>query len=159
MTDRFKYKKPSHWKIGTGARPPIYVSEKFEYYDHIYDEKFDFSKSDKKWKKTRGGALSLEPRIKYDFREGVPGPGRYEPDLKPIKQKAPAYFLGEKNNVNSLNLQTGTTDIVGPGAYDVIQSKKTSKHADFPKWTIGNDKRKGLNLKTWTKHETYHLYS
>ena len=26
--------------------------------------------------------MPLEPRIKYDFKEGVPGPGRYEPSLK-----------------------------------------------------------------------------
>jgi hypothetical protein len=159
VNDKFKYKKPSNWKIGTGQRPPIYSTEKFEYFDHVYDEKHDLAKSEKRWKKTKGGAMSLEPRIKYDFREGVPGPGRYEPDLKPIREKAPAYFLGEKNNFNSLNLMTGTNDIVGPGAYDVVESKKTSKHTELPKWTIGNDIRKGLNLKTWTKNETYHVYS
>ncbi len=159
ISDKYKYKKSSEWKIGTGARPPIYVSEKFDYYDHIYDDKYDFSKKDKKWKKIRGGALSLEPRVKYDFREGVPGPGRYEPEVKSIKKKAPAYFLGEKANFNSLNLITGTNDIVGPGAYDVLKAKKTSKHTDNPQWTIGNDKRKGLNLKIWTKNETYHNYS
>jgi hypothetical protein len=103
--------------------------------------------------------MPLEPRIKYDFREGVPGPGRYEPDIKPIKNKAPAYYLGEKSNNNVLNLQIGTNEIVGPGKYDVEQSKKTSRHTDSPKWTVGKDKRKGLNYKTWTKNETYHLYS
>jgi hypothetical protein len=159
VTDRYKYKEPSKWKIGTGPRPPIYSGEKFDYYEHIYDENYDFAKSHKKWKKTKGGAMSLEPRIKYDFREGIPGPGRYEPDIKPIKTKAPAYYLGEKTNFNSLNLLTGTNDIVGPGTYNVQGSKKTSKHQENPKWTIGNDKRKGLDNKVWTKNETYHLYS
>lgn len=103
--------------------------------------------------------MSLEPRIKYDFREGVPGPGRYEPDIKPVKPKQPAYYLGEKTNFNSLKILTGTNEIVGPGQYDVRAAKKTSKHTDPPQWTIGRDKRKGLNYKTWTKNETYHLYS
>ena len=103
--------------------------------------------------------MSLEPRIKHDFKEGFPGPGRYEPDIANVKPKQPAYFLGEKTNYNSLNLKTGTNDQVGPGLYDVVNSKKTSKHVEPAKWTIGNDKRKGLNYKCWTKNETYHLYS
>jgi hypothetical protein len=159
ITDKYKYNEASKWKIGTGERPPIYKGEKFEYYDHIYEDKYDFTKSPKKWQKTKGGAMSLEPRIKYDFREGVPGPGRYEPNIKPIKQKAPAYYLGEKSNYNSLNLQIGTNDLVGPGKYGVENSKKTSRHTDSPKWTMGKDVRKGPGSKTWTKNETYHLYS
>lgn len=93
------------------------------------------------------------------MKEGNPGPGRYDSSIKPIKSKAPAYHLGEKTNFNSLNLLTGTNDLVGPGTYDVIESKKTSKHTDAPLWTLGKDKRKGLNYKTWTKNETYHLYT
>jgi hypothetical protein len=103
--------------------------------------------------------MSLEPRIKYDFKEGVPGPGRYEPDVSIVKTKQPAYFLGEKSGYNSLNLLTGTNELVGPGQYDVINAKKTSKHVEPSKWTIGNDKRKGLNNKCWTKNETYYVYS
>jgi hypothetical protein len=56
-------------------------------------------------------------------------------------------------------LLVGTNELVGPGKYEVESSKKTSKHKDSPKWTIGKDKRKGLNYRTWTKNETYHLYS
>jgi hypothetical protein len=125
----------------------------------IYDDKYDFAKSKKKWKKITGGAMLLEKRIKYDYREEVPGPGRYEPQIKNVVQRAPSYYLGEKSNFNSLNLNTGTNEVVGPGAYDVVEAKKTSKHHDSPKWTIGKDKRKGLNLKTWTKNETYQNYS
>ena len=103
--------------------------------------------------------MSLEPRIKYDYREGVPGPGRYEPDVKNVKKKAPAYFLGEKTNFNSLNLLIGTNENVAPGEYEVLQSKNTSKHQNGPIYSFGKDNRKGLNYKTWTKNETYHLYS
>ncbi len=117
--------------------------EKYDHYDQIYDDKFDFGKSHKKWKKVTGGAMLLEKRIKYDYKEDVPGPGRYEPDIKPVTQRAPAYYLGEKSNVTSLNLMIGTNEVVGPGAYDVVEAKKTSKHNDSPKWTIGKDKRKG----------------
>ena len=34
--------------------------------------------------------------IKYDYRETVPGPGRYEPSYKLTKPKSYKYFIGEK---------------------------------------------------------------
>jgi Sperm-tail PG-rich repeat len=76
-----------------------------------------------------------------------------------IKKKAPAYFLGEKSNKDCLELHVGTNDLIGPGAYKPEESKKPSKHTDSPKWTIGKSKRKGLNLKVWTKNETYAVVS
>ena len=94
-------------------------------------------------------------QIKYDFREGNPGPGRYEPEIQPIKKKAPAYFLGEKSNNDVLKLHVGTNDLIGPGAYKPENSKKPSKHEEFPHWTLPKSQRKGLNLKVWTKNETY----
>ncbi len=137
----------------------MHRGEHFEYYDHKYDEKYDFAKVPKKWKTIKGGAISLEPRIKHDYREQAPGPGRYEPTIKFSKPKSPSYFLGERTNMNSLDLITGTNEIVGPGTYNTEAKIITSKHVDEPKWTIGRDKRKGMNYKTWTKNETYHLYS
>ncbi len=103
--------------------------------------------------------MSLEPRIKYDFKEGVPGPGRYEPNVQPVKPKNPAYILGEKATNHALDLQIGTNALVGPGHYDVVNSKKTSRHVEPATWTFGNDKRKGLNYKCFTKNETYYQYS
>lgn len=103
--------------------------------------------------------MSLEPRIKFDFREGTPGPGRYEPNIRPVRPKSPCYFMGEKTNSNTLKLMTGTNELVAPGTYDVANAKKTSKHKELPKWTLGRDKRRGLKNTTWTKNETYHLYS
>lgn len=167
MTDKFKFKKvknffnkqSSDWKIGTSQREPLQKGERFDHYDRTYDENYDFGKIPKKWKSVRGGAISLEPRIKYDFREQVPGPGRYDPTVKYSKPKPPAYYLGERTNINTLDLITGTNEIVGPGSYNTDANKKTSKHVDVPNWTIGKEERKGMNLKTWTKNETYHLYS
>ena len=98
-------------------------------------------------------------QIKYDFKEGAPGPGRYEPDMKGVKTKFPAYFFGEKTNLNSLNLMVGTNEIVGPGAYKVEKAGFTSIHQIAPKYTLPKDKRKGLNNKVFTKNETYYLYS
>ena len=40
------------------------------------------------WSKVKGGAMPLEARIKYDYRETVPGPGRYEPSYKLTKPKS-----------------------------------------------------------------------
>ena len=135
------------------------MGEKFDFYDHLYNEKDDFGKIPKRWIKTAGGAMSLEPRIKYDFREGVPGPGRYEPDIKIVRPKTPSYYLGEKTNSYSLKLFTGTTDMVAPWTYKVEKAKKTSIHSEPPIWTLGKDKRRGLSNKTWTKNETYYCYS
>lgn len=101
----------------------------------------------------------MEPRNKYDFREHVPGPGRYDPTIKYSKPKSPAYYLGERTNMNSLDLVTGTNEIVGPGSYNTDANIKTSKHMEVPRWSIGKDIRKGMNLTTWTKNETYQLYS
>lgn len=79
--------------------------------------------------------------------------------MKPVKPKAPAYYLGEKTNFNSLNLLIGTNEIVAPGEYEVLTAKKTSKHINPPVFSIGKAERQGLNNKTWTKNETYHIYS
>ena len=160
-------------------------NEKYEYFNHTYSEKDDLSRLPKKWDKTKGGAIALEPRIKYDYRESVPGPGRYDPSLKLTKPHSYTYFIGEKYKTLTLNLLTGTDSVVGPGKYDVVYSmndlelakdknkkqdwgknlrevkrnKYTSIHQDPPIWSIGKDKRKGLFNKTWTKNETYEIYS
>ncbi len=52
--------------MGTGSRPPIYQNEQYEFYHHEYDEALDFSKQPKKWSKTVGGAMTLEPRVKIN---------------------------------------------------------------------------------------------
>ena len=160
-------------------------NEIYDYYNHFYTEKNDLSKLPKKWNKTKGGSISLEPRIKYDYREVVPGPGRYDPSYKYTKPHSYTYFMGEKFKTLTLNLLTGTDSVVGPGKYDVVYSmndleiakdkdkkkiwnktfnevkrnKYTSIHQDPPIWSIGKNKRKGLFNKTWTKNETYEIYS
>ena len=94
--------------------------------------------------------------------------------------------MGEKYKNLTLNLLTGTDKVVGPGKYDIVYSmndledkdkdknnkknwakklkevkrnKYTSIHQDPPIWSLGKDKRKGLFNKTWTKNETYEIYS
>jgi hypothetical protein len=95
--------------------------------------------------------------------------------------------MGEKYKTLTLNLLTGTDNVVGPGKYDIVYSmndlenkdgkdkndikswgkklrevkrnKYTSIHLDAPIWSIGKDKRKGLFNQTWTKNETYEIYS
>ena len=42
---------------------------------------------------------------------------------------------------------------------EVKRNKYTSIHKDVPIWSIGKDKRKGLFNRTWTKNETYEIYS
>ena len=126
----------------------------------------------------------MEPRIKYDFRENVPGPGRYDPSCKLTKPDGFTYIMGEKYKTLTLNLLTGTDKVVGPGKYDIVYSmndlegkdkknsknktknlrevkrnKYTSVHRNAPIWSLAKDKRKGLFNKTWTKNETYEVYS
>jgi hypothetical protein len=129
--------------------------------------------------------MPLEARIKYDFREATPGPGRYDPSLKLTKPHSYTYIMGEKYKTLTLNLLTGTDKVVGPGKYDIVYSmndlvgnskkekirdwgkklsevkrnKYTSIHQTHPIWSVGKDKRKELYNRTWTKNETYEIYS
>ena len=93
------------------------------------------------WTKVKGGAMPLEARIKYDFRETVPGPGRYEPSYKLTKPKSYKYFIGEKFKTLTLNLLTGTDKMVGPGKYDIVYSMND---------LIGNSKKDGKKV-NWGK--------
>ena len=181
----YKFPHSQKWKIGDSKRGPLNYKEHYEYFNHLYTEKDDLSRLPKKWNRTKGGAIALEPRIKYDYRESVPGPGRYDPSYKYTKPHSFTYFMGEKFKTLTLNLLTGTDTVVGPGKYDIVYSmndleiakdknkkkdwsknlrdvkrnKYTSIHEDPPIWSMGKDKRKGLFNKTWTKNETYEIYS
>ncbi len=83
----------------------------------------------------------MEPRIKYDYRETVPGPGRYDPSYKFTKPHAYTYFIGEKFKTLTLNLLTGTDSVVGPGKYDIVYSMNDLE--------IAKDKKKKKN---WNKN-------
>ncbi len=58
-----------------------------------------------------------------------------------------------------LKLNVGTNNQIGPGAYKPENSKKTSRHLEYPHWTLPKSIRKGLGLKVWTKMETYSIES
>ena len=49
--------------------------------------------------------------------------------------------------------------MVGPSSYRAEEAKKNSRHQDFPVWSFAKSERKGLFNKTWTKNETYEIYS
>ena len=141
----YKYKKTQKWKIGDSQRAPLHPGEKYAYYKYKYNKKDDLSRLPKKWGKILGGSIGLEPKIKYDFRERSPGPGRYDPIIR-------------LKTLTFKNL-SGTNEVVGPSSYKVENSRHTSIHRDFPVWSIGKDPRKGLFNRTWTKNETYEIYS
>ena len=92
-----KFSKPPEWKIGTGNRSPLYSNEIYNFYKYPYDQNSDLSLIPKKWESVKGGAPTLEPRIRYDFTEKVPGPGRYDPNYRSKSQcrTAPSYVLGK----------------------------------------------------------------
>ena len=156
---KYKYSTSHKWRIGSAKRPPLSNHEKFAYYNHVYNEKNDIGAMPKKWNKVKGGAMNLEPRVKYDFRQTTPGPGRYDPSLKFTRPKTPCYFIAERTQASSVKLQTGTNSNVGPGKYRVESAKFTSKHRIFPTYSIGKTKRAPLYNSNWTKNETYWLYS
>ncbi len=112
-----------------------------------------------KWEKTIGGAIGKEPRVKYDYREKTPGPGRYTPSIKCIRPKSALYFIGEKTGISAMKLLTGTNPEVGPGKYRPETANYGSHHQKFPKYSIGKGKRPQLNPKPWTKNESYWIYS
>ena len=94
-----------------------------------------------------------------DLNESSPGPGRYNPDFHYASNRdsSPSYFIGQKNDyTSSLNVKTGTTNIVGPGSYKVSQSSNFSSiKPELPKWSFPNSKRPDLGQKIFTKNETY----
>lgn len=154
-----KYGSPPKWKIGNAKRPPLSSCERFEYYNYPYDESTDLATIPKRWNHVKGGAAALDPRIKYDFTEKVPGPGRYEPNYSTQGKRQPCYFLGMKLKSHSLSNSTGTGINVAPWTYNPDNVCALSQHREFPVYTFPKGHRKGLNEKVWTKNESYYLYS
>jgi hypothetical protein len=155
-----KFAKPPQWKIGDAKRSPLYSGEIYNYFKYGYDEASDLSKIPKKWEHIKGGAPTLDPRIRYDFSEKVPGPGRYDPDFRSKSQcmKAPTYILGIRQNGCSLDLATGTGKNVAPWTYKQDNVVSLSQHPKFAKYSFQKAERKGLEEKVWTKNESYFLY-
>ena len=152
---KYKYSTDHKWRIGTAKRRPLNDKEKFSYYNHIYKEQEDFGAMKKKWNRVVGGAIDLEPRVKYDFREKTPGPGRYTPSLKLTRPKSANYFIAEKTKQNVLMLKTGTNKEVGPGKYRPETAKYTSVHRNYPHFSVGKGKRPPLYMpKPWYKCES-----
>ena len=155
----YKFKKIPKWRIGKSKRKPPQNGEKYAYYNYKYNKNDDLSRLPKKWYKILGGSIGLEPKIIYDYTGRSPGPGRYDPNMKLTKPHAYSFIIGEKLKSLAFSNLGCTNDVVGPSSYRVETSKNTSIHRDFPVWSIGKDKRKGLFNRTWTKNETYEHYS
>lgn len=156
-----KFSKPPQWKIGNALRPPLNTNERYDYFNYPYDESSDLGKLPKRWDTVIGGATTLDPRIKYDFTEKVPGPGRYEPRHEALSQsrKSPTYYLGQKLKASAIALETGTGVNVAPWTYNQDRVTSLSQHKAYPVYSFQKDKRKGLNERIWTKNETYYIYS
>lgn len=156
----YKYKKSNEWIIGTGKRKPLSNNEIYEYFKHKYNEKEDFPKRKYDWRnRIVGGDIGGDARIKYDYREKTPGPGRYTPGMKCTRPKSSSYYIGEKIGYSSLKLFTGTDKEVGPGKYRPETAAFHSHHPKFPQYSIGKGERPLLYPKPWTKSETYWTYS
>ena len=143
----YKFKTGSKWIIGKSLRPPLNGIEKYSYYNFKYSEKDDLGALPKRWGKTLGGAINLEPKIKYDYRENSPGPGRYEPSFYLTKPRGFNYVFGEKLGSFSIKNMSSTNEMVGPSSYKVEQCKHNSRHRDFPTWSFGKDKEKDYLIK------------
>jgi hypothetical protein len=156
-----KYDRPPEWKIGDSLRPPLYNGEIYEMYKHKYDESSDLSKIPKKWNHIKGGAIDLEPRVRYDFNEKVPGPGRYDPDWERRSQclRMPTYKLGIRTNNNSIIIPTGSGRNVGPSSYNQDNLNALSQYVKVPGYSFKKGKREDLNNKIFTKNESYYIYS
>lgn len=148
----YKYSNSAKWRIGTAKRQPPNNNEKYEYFNHVYNEKEDLSKYPKRFNRTLGGAIGTEARIKYDFREKTPGPGRYTPSIKSTRPHTAQYFIGEKTGGSALNILTGTNKDVGPGKYRPESVTYHGHHPKFPKYSIGKSERPPLNPVPLTKN-------
>lgn len=155
----YKYPKGNKWVIGTGKRQPLTTNEIYEYFKHKYNKKEDLSLLKKQWEKIIGGDIGHDPRIKYDFREKTPGPGRYTPTMKYTRPKSASYYIGEKIGYSSLKMFTGTDEKVGPGKYRPETAAYHSHHPKFPQYSIGKGERPPLHQKPWTIEETYWVNS
>ena len=131
------------------------------YFKYPYDKTSDISLIPKKWENIKGGAPTLEPRIRFDYIEKAPGPGRYDPKYRSKSQcqKAPSYVLGIKPNGCSIDTPTGTGINVAPWSYKQDNVKALSQHPNFAKYSFQKAPRKGLEEKVWTKNESYFVYS
>lgn len=109
----------------------------------------------KEWEKIVGGDIGHDPRIKYDFREKTPGPGRYTPTMKYTRPKSASYYIGEKIGYSSLKMFTGTDGNVGPGKYRPETAAYHSHHPRFPIYSIGKGLRPDLHPKSNSIKETY----
>lgn len=152
---KYKFDNSQKWRIGTAKRKPPNNNEKYAYFNHVYNEKEDLSKYPKKFNRTLGGAIGTAARIKYDFREKTPGPGRYNPSLKCTRPKTAQYFIAEKTGNSALNIMTGTNKDVGPGKYRPESAIYYSHHPKFPKYSIGKAERPPLNPSSLTKNAGY----
>ena len=92
-------------------------------------------------------------------KDGIPGPGKYEPNIQVAKRKFPAYSIGEKCANDHNGLIVCTNQNIGPGSYSIENCKKPSKSKDDPIWTIPKSQRPINRLKVWTKVETYAIPS
>ena len=160
-TSDLKYGRPPKWKIGDSKRPELYSNERYDYYNHPYNKDTDLGNLPKRWNRISGGAIALEQKIKFDFNEKSPGPGRYDPkyEVQSQKQRMPTYFLGLKSGNGDLTLKTGTGINVAPWTYNQDKTTSLSQHKDFPKYSFQKDTRKNLGNKIWTKNESYYVYS
>ena len=136
---KYKFKTSSKWRIGSAKR----------YADQMKDNNKNNCNYRKvedypsKWR-TRiiGGPFGVEARVKYDLSEKTPGPGRYEDSFKKVRPRTPAYCIAERTGFSSIKQLVGTSKKVGPGAYRVESARFTSKHRNFPAYSIG---KQGMN--------------
>ena len=161
--DKFKYKASPQWSIAGRHYPPCFFREEYTYYNDRYNPQNNFSTLPKKWDNPIGGSIDRSPRIKYNFTECTPGPGRYEPNYKITKPKTPSYYVGEKFGKGSpfkSVITTNNKSVPGPGSYYVSYSNKaSSRWKNMPAYTFGMSSRKRLTNPKWTKNETFYIYS
>ena len=155
FTDKFKYKKSPEWSIIGRHSPPCFFREEYIYYNDRYNPQNDFSTLPKKWDNPVEGSIGPATRIKYNFTEHTPGPGRYETNYKITKLKTPSYYVGEK-----VVIDINKNFYPGPGQYYIRDADKTlSKWKNMPTYQFGTSSRRKLKNPKWTKNETFYIYS
>ena len=155
-----KFSISPKWKFGNAPRNSLTERETYAYYKNTYKKEIDKENINHKWEHSIGGVIGVDRRMKPTIEQTTPGPGRYNPSIRFARyHNGSAGYMGIKGRYDSIMPKTGTNADVGPSTYEIGNRSQIIKFSHSPKFTFGNDKRKGLGKKAITKSETYADYS
>ena len=124
----------SSWKFGTQNRMGIKDKMGIEIGPGNYDHETEI---DEGLRKNKG--KTMEGKNIKEHKESVPGVGTYQPEVNPIKNKAPLYSMPRDSKLKD---EKYLIQNPGPGQYDPSIEQKVRRD---PAYGFGTGQRKPLN--------------